>query len=87
MKTISIKEITMKDFLNNEIHVGDEGISTVKHYAELSYVEVIKILPKTLKVKILKSSGHDYLCLDNGTRKLIYPHQFVVMKSNSKQRS
>lgn len=68
----------MKDFLGNEIHVGDKGISTVKHYTELCYVEVVEILPVKLKIRELKNLD----CDNRGTERLICPYQFVVMNKN-----
>lgn len=75
----------MKDFLGNEIHIGDRGISTVKHYTELSYVEVVDILPKTLKIRTLIDLDHSNIITDDGTRRVIAPYRFAILNKKGKE--
>lgn len=52
----------MKDFLNNDLNVGDTVVITMPNYREFVKAEVIRFTPKKVVVKYkMQNSSFDYI--------------------------
>ena len=67
----------MKDYVNQEIKVGDICVGTAYHYRELRIFKVIELLPKTEKVQIIMNEDH--------SERLIMPKQLCVIPKDSSE--
>lgn len=59
----------MKDFIGNEVHVGDKVVCIEKDYKNLIPGEIVKLTPKAMKVKYGEGWREDVV--------LRYPDQVV----------
>lgn len=65
----------MKDFLGNEVKVGDSVVCMEKGYSNLIHAKVVKLTPQAIKVVYTKWDG--------GHEVLRTPAQFIKVENES----